>query len=151
MESIVGLIIVKLKEDNLHGAEIMDSLSAVSSTDALFNALSPLYAMFCRKNNQDKLLECFYGLIPCLCKLSCCGNYKVTNLVMIHIPEHLIAFYNTCPANEEASSNPSTPAQLHQAECGPLCYVAGYNCFSVTKKETGRPGTAIVAASYEIN
>ena len=54
MGSIVESIIAKLKE-NLYGAEIVDSLSAVSSTDALFDALSPLYATFCRKNNQHKL------------------------------------------------------------------------------------------------
>ena len=42
----------------------MDSLATVSSTDALFDALHghAIYTTFCpkAKNNQDKLLECFY-------------------------------------------------------------------------------------------
>ena len=70
----------------------MASLATVSSTDALFDALQPLYTTFCRKNNQDKLLECFYGLIPRSRDLPNCDNYKVANLVFIHIPEHLVGF-----------------------------------------------------------
>ena len=66
--SIIELIKVKL-------TEIMASLATVSSTDALFDALQPLYTTFCRKNNQDKLLECFYGLIPRSRDLLNCDNY----------------------------------------------------------------------------
>ncbi len=122
--SIVQSIKVKLREENFYGTEIMNSLATVSSTDALFDALGPLYTTFCRKNSQDKLLECFYGLIPRSCELLNCENYKAANLVMIHIPEHLVGFYNTSsPANEESSSK---AIQHDPVERGPLSYVAGY-------------------------
>ena len=135
--SIIESIKVKLKEENLYGTEIMASLATVSSTDALFDALRPLYTTFCRKNNQDKLLECFYGLIPRSCDLLSCDNYKVANLVFIHIPEHLVGFYN----NKESSSEASTPTQLNPAERGPLSYVAGYvlsKLFQLNKKNKQR-------------
>ena len=101
-------------------------MATVSYTDALFDALSPLYKTFCRSKNQDKLLECFYGLIPQSCELLDCKDFRATNLVMTHIPEHLIGFYNTRQVNEEASSLNTKPTQIDPAERGPLSYVAGY-------------------------
>ena len=126
LASVVESVKVKLREDNLYGTEIMDSVATVSSTDSLFDALFPLYTTFCRKNDQDKLLECFYGLIPCSCELLNCKNYKFANLVFIHIPEHLVRFYNTNTSNEESSSKANTLTQLEPAERGPLSYVTGY-------------------------
>ena len=152
VDSIIESIKVKLKEENLYGTEIMASLATVSSTDALFDGLRPLYTTFCRKNNQDKLLECFYGLIPRSCDLLSCDNYKVANLVFIHIPEHLVGFYN-----KESSSEASTPTQLNPAERGPLSYVAGYvisKLFQLNKKNKQKPlkrGTTSFAACYEIS
>lgn len=141
LASIIESIKVKLKEDNLYGTEIMASLATVSSTDALFDALQPLYTTFCRKYNQDKLLECFYGLIPRSCDLLNCDNYKVANLVFIHIPEHLVEFYNTTPGIKEYSSEARAPTQLDPAERGPLSYVAGYiisKLFQLNKKNKQR-------------
>ena len=141
MASIIESIKVKLQEENLCGTEIMASLATVSSTDVLFDALQPLYTTFCRKNNRDKCLECFYGLIPCSCDLLNCDNYKVANLVFIHIPEHLVGFYNTSLASKESSSKASAPVQLDPAERGPLSYVAGYiisKLFQLNKKSKQR-------------
>jgi hypothetical protein len=42
----------------------MTALKAVTTTEALFIALLPIYEPFCKKKNQDKLLKTFYGLIP---------------------------------------------------------------------------------------
>ena len=137
MALIVESIKLKLIEDNLYGTDIMDSLATVSFTDALYVALLPLYTIFCRKNNQDKLLECFYGLIPRSCELLKCENHKVANLVMIHIPQHLVGFHNTSAANEEASKKDSTQTQLDPSERGPLSYVAGYiisKLFQINRK-----------------
>ena len=139
--SIIELIKVKLKEENLYGTEIMASLATVSSTDALFDALQPLYTTFCRKNNQDKLLECFYGLIPRSRDLLNCDNYKVANLVFIHIPEHLVGFYSTSPGSKKSSSEARAPTQLDPAERRPLSYVAGYvisKLFQLNKKNKQR-------------
>ncbi|CAB3988360.1 Serologically defined colon cancer antigen 8-like, partial [Paramuricea clavata] len=62
--SIVKAIKTKLIKDDLFGHEINDALKNVSSSKALFQAVTPIYNMFCRKQNRDKLLEEFYGLLP---------------------------------------------------------------------------------------
>ena len=126
--SFVESIKVKIREDNLYGSDIDGGLDSVSSTVALYDALLPLYETFCRKKNQDKLLESFYGLIPQSCELLNCNNYKVANLIMIHLPEHLIGFYNTSQTSSQTSDTgiSTPPLQLDPAEHGPLSYVAGY-------------------------
>ena len=83
--SIVESIKTKLIEEDLYGAEINTGLCNVSSSENLFKALLPLYNIFCRKKNQDKLLESFYGLIPRSCELLNCQDYRVTNLVMFKL------------------------------------------------------------------
>ena len=65
--SIVQAFKTKLIEENLYGININAILSSESvsqSSEAFFKALMPLYKTFCRKNDQDKLLQSFYGLIP---------------------------------------------------------------------------------------
>lgn len=115
----------RIREENFYGTEINVCLNAVSSTVALLNALLPLYKTFCCKKNQDKLLESFYGLIPRSCELLNCQDYKVANLIMIHLPEHLIVFYNTSQTTGKDSST-AKPLELDPAEYGPLSYLAGY-------------------------
>ena len=71
-------------------------------------------------------------------RISELSNYKVANLIFIHIPEHLVGFYNTNTANEESCSKAATPTQLGPAERGPLSYVAGYvisKLFQLNKKK----------------
>ena len=51
-------------DENIYGAVTNSALDTVSSTEAVLDGLLPLYETFCRKKNQDKLLESFYGLIP---------------------------------------------------------------------------------------
>ncbi len=89
---IIKAIKDKIIEEKLYGAEIISGLDGVVSTEAFFSALLPIYQTFCRKTNQDKLLESFYGLIPRSCELLSCQDYRIANLVMIHVPEHLIKF-----------------------------------------------------------
>ena len=42
--------------------------------------------------NQDKLLESFYGSMLNSSTLLNCKDSRVANLVMIHIPDHLVGF-----------------------------------------------------------
>ena len=110
-----------------------DSIKAASSSQALFDALFPLYAKFCRKKSQDQLVESFFALMPQSIRLLNCEDYKAANLIMIHIPEHLVGFYNinrgrtdrteTAQTSEALQSNTQS---LDKAERGPLSYVAGY-------------------------
>ena len=93
--------------------------------------------------------------IPRTCDLLNCDNYKVANLVFIHISEHLVGFYNTSPANKESSSKASTPIQLDPAERGPLSCVVGYiinKLFQLKKKKREAIQTRdYFAACYEIS
>ena len=124
VDSFVKAIKDTIIEEKLYGAEIISGLDTVCSTEALFTALLPIYQTFCRKKNQDKLLELFYGLIPRSCELLSCKDYRIANLIMIHLPERLIHFYNS--SKTLAESMPKEQAQLDPAEYGPLIYVAGY-------------------------
>ena len=85
-------------------------------------------------------------------------NYKVANLVFIHIPERLVGFYNTNTSSEGSSSKASTLTQLEPAERGPSLYVAGYvisKLFQLNKrKKQGNQGLqALLHAmkSFETN
>ena len=132
--SFVETIKEQIREENFYGTEITVRLNAVSSTVALFNALLPLYETFLRKKNQDKLFESFYGLIPRSSELLNCQDYKVANLIMIHLPEHLIGFYNTSQTTCKDSSI-AKPLELDPAEYG--------------KKGRRKPRTTGIAAEHE--
>ena len=141
MSSIVESIKANLIEEILYGTEINTSLNTVSSGEALLEALLPLYETFCQKKNQDKLLESFYLLIPRSCELLNCEDLRVANLIMIHIPDHLVGFYNVSQTShvEQAASKPIP--EIDPAERGPLSYIAGYvvsKLFQTNKRKTGR-------------
>lgn len=57
--SIVESIKSQIVRERLYGSDMNDSIKAASSSQALFDALFPLYANFCRKKNQDQLVESF--------------------------------------------------------------------------------------------
>ena len=139
--SIVQAIKTKLIEENLYGTDINTILSRDSvSSEALFKALLPLYETFCRKNDQDKLLQSFYGLIPQSCKLLNCKDFKIANLIMIHIPDHLVGFYNVGQTRNKEETT-SKPIELDPAERGPLSYVAGYvvsKLFQTSRRKTDK-------------
>ncbi len=90
--SFVEYIKSKCKEEKLYGPDIIDALGTVSCTEALLDAVMPIYQTFCRKKNQDKFLESFYSLIPRSCELLSCNDYRVANVIMIHLPERLIGY-----------------------------------------------------------
>jgi hypothetical protein len=54
----------KITEGKLYGTEMSNGIKTATATKALYDALYPLFATFCRKKNQDKLVESFFALIP---------------------------------------------------------------------------------------
>lgn len=93
MASAVEAIKTKLIKDDLYGPDINAALEKVSSSKALFKVVLPIYEKFCRKKNQDKLLEEFYGLLPITPSTFLhCTDANVANLIMIEIPDRLVGF-----------------------------------------------------------
>ena len=127
--SIIQSIKTDLLEKKYYGEEIQNGLKNVSGGEALLDALQPLYEKFCRKKNMDKLLESFYGLIPRSCELLNCNEYRVANLVMVQIPDHLASYYEinrTETTTEGISTTTSSEKRINPEERGPLSYLAGY-------------------------
>ena len=91
---------------------------------------------FFKKKDQDKLLESFYSFIPRSCELLNCGDFKIANLIMIHIPDHFVGFYNISQIREKGESSTAADQQamrIDPVESNPLSYIAGYrNCFKGT-------------------
>ena len=142
--NIVNNVKLKITEEGFWDNEILSNLANVSSNDTLFDALLPLYERFCRKRNQDNLLLDFYELIPKSTELLLCDNQQVCSLVMIYIPDHLVAFYKTgvWQARQGASSTDQGEiTELDEKERGPLSYIAGYVLSKLQKKCWGKGKT----------
>ena len=145
--SIVESIKSQIVREKLYGSKMNNSVNAASSSQALFDALFPLYAQFCRKKSQDQLVESFFGLMPQSTRLLNCEDYKTANLIMIHIPDHLVSFYNINRERTDrmktAETSPASQRNIQsieQAERGPLSYVAGYvvsKLFQTSKHKSG--------------
>ena len=102
--SIVESIKSQIMREKLYGSAMNDLVNTASCTQAFFDALFPLYADFCRKKNQDKLVESLFSLMPQSCELLKCESYKAANLIMIHVPDHIVGFYNINRARATAQS-----------------------------------------------
>ena len=131
LASIVEEIKTKLLKEDLFGSDINSALKKISSSKALFDAVLPIYNKFCRKKNQDKMLEDFYGLLPIKPSTFLdCTDGNVANLVMIEIPDRLVGFFKIARSREEASNYPTqsvkSAVEIDAAERGPLSYIAGY-------------------------
>ena len=68
--------------------------------------------------NQDKLLQAFYGLMPKSATLLNLADSRITNLVMIHIPDNLVSFYNV-----SRRSNASVTTNVDTTDCERLRHV----------------------------
>ncbi len=125
--STVESIKSNLLEKDYYGKEIQNGLKNIVGGEAFLDALQALYVKFCRKKNMDKLLESFYGLIPRSCELLNCDDYRVANLVMVQIPDHLAIYYeiNHTRTTTESSSTRSKQ-EIDHDERGPFSYLAGY-------------------------
>ena len=60
-EGVVEAIKTKLVNDDLYRPDVNGAIENVSCGKALCDAILPIYNLFCRKKNQDVLLEEFYG------------------------------------------------------------------------------------------
>ncbi len=146
LASIVEDIKRKLIKEDLFGSGINSALKKVSSSKALFDAVLPIYNQFCRKKNQDKMLEDFYGLLPINPNAFLnCTDGKVANLIMIEIPDRLVGFFKVARSREEASSNPTpslnSAVEIDPSERGPLSYIAGYIVSKMHQKSRNRKDT----------
>ena len=130
--SIIESIKAKITNEKLYGTQVSESIKSASCTDALYDALCPLYRTFYQKKNQDKLVQSFFGLIPQSSKLLNCEDYKAANLIMVHIPDKLVEFCHTECSQAELADLPEKESQkqikysINPVERGPLTYVAGY-------------------------
>ena len=110
----------------------------ISATEALLKDVLPLYTKFCRNRNQDKLLESFYGLMLNSSTLLNCKDSRVANLVMIHIPDHLVGLCNVGLVGEKTLE--SADYEIQPSEHGPLSYIAGYVVSKLNKASKGKSG-----------
>ena len=150
MNSIVNTIKQNIVEENLYGDKIEASIKNITATEALFKEVEPLYLKFCKNKNQDKLLKSFYGLMPKSTTLFNLVDSRITNLVMIHIPDHLVSFHNL---NERRNASVTTTVnaseeceKIEACEMGPLSYIAGYVVKRLTnssKKKTESENTEL--------
>ena len=124
-------------EENIYSEEINTVSKTASASEALFKAILPLYQTFYNKKNQDKFVEDFYGLIPRSCELLNCTDFRVTNLIMIHLPDHLVGFYNVSQTGYTSTSTPvaAQAMQINPSERGPLSYIGGYVVSKLFKKK----------------
>ena len=123
VENIKG----KITKDGYWDKEMVGHMDAVKCNELLYSKVSPLYKKFTCKMNQDKLLTDFYPLILTSCELLKCINQQLCSLIMISMPDHLVALAKK--GNKEPSSGESIGGdseQLAEHERGPLSYIAGY-------------------------
>jgi uncharacterized C2H2 Zn-finger protein len=126
LNSIVSIIKQNIIDEKLYGTAIETSVQKVSATEKLFEEVQRIYSTFCRNKNQDKLLKSLYGLMSKSTTLLNFEDSRITNLIMIHIPDHLIGFYNSPSNPDEDSMETEDYENIEEHEFGPLSYIAGY-------------------------
>jgi uncharacterized C2H2 Zn-finger protein len=60
LSSIVEKIKAKITKDGFWDDEMTANMASISSNDALYNHIQPIYERFCRKRNQDKFIMATY-------------------------------------------------------------------------------------------
>ena len=137
VDGFVEAIKARIIDEGLYDNATTIVLKDVTTTKALFTAVRPIYETFCKKKNQDKLLETFYGLIPRSQELLKCDDYRIANLVLIQLPDFLLGFYKSSTMTKKQNE---TPATLEPAERGPLSYIAGYIVSKLITKNRTKKG-----------
>ena len=133
LTSIVSEVKANLTNEAYWDTEITSDLAKVTLNENLFKAVSPIYQRFCKKRNRDNFLMEFYGLIPKSIALLKCENQPLCSLVMISIPDHLVALFKSCPPGERTDTKHETALSEH--EHGPFSYIAGYVLAQVKPNE----------------
>ena len=90
---IVEATVANLKDENLYGEDSIATLFSLKPSEKFSTDVSVLFNEFCRKKNQDVLLQKFYALIYWNWKeyFPSCEDQKAINLLLIHFPERLVA------------------------------------------------------------
>ena len=138
LKSIVDTIKRNIVAEKLYGDKIDSVVNNISATELLLKEVLPLYTKFCRNKNQDKLLESFYGLMLNSSTLLNCKDSRVANLVMIHVPDHLVGFANLGQVGEETLE--SVDYEIQPSEHGPLSYIVRYVVSKLNKACKGKSG-----------
>jgi hypothetical protein len=150
LASIIETIKTKLGSDDLYIADLNAAIEKVSCSKDLFDDILPIYNMFRRKRNQDKLLEEFYGLLPVnASKFLNCTEDNVANLIMIEIPDRIVGFFKISQSRENAKTKQTYSGadieaditQLNPSENGPLSYIAGYIVSKLYQTSRNKQGT----------
>ena len=146
LASIVEDVKGKLIKDDLFGPDINSAIKKALSSKALFDAVSPIYNKFCRKKNQDKMLEDFYGLLPINPSTFLhCTDANVANLIMIEIPDRLVGFFKIArsrQASDNSSQEVTNAVEIDPSERGPLSYIAGYIVSKMHQKSRNKKDTS---------
>ena len=137
VDGFVEAIKARIIDKGLYDNATMIVLRDVTTTEALFTAVRPIYETFCKKKNQYKLPKTFYGLIPRLQELLKCYDYRIANLVMIELPDFLVGFYKTSTMTKKQNK---TPVTLEPAKRGPLSYITGYIVSKLITKNRMKKG-----------
>ena len=145
--NIVSNVKLKITEEGFCDNGILSNLANVSSNDTLWCFVTSFCrkGRFCRKYNQDNILSDFYELIPKATELLLRDNQQLCSLVMIYIPDHLVAFYQT--GDRQARAELLAPikdreiTELEEKERGPLSYIVGYVLSKLEKKCWGKGKT----------
>lgn len=141
--SILDEVKAKVTKEGYWDTEITSDLAKVTSNDNLYEAVSPIYQRFCKKRNQDDFLVDFYELIPKSSALLKCENQPLCSLVMISIPDHLVALFKSTSGKQKSSSSSENKEQnvteLSECERGPLSYIAGYVLSKLQKQCSSKP------------
>ena len=143
LEDLVGIvesIKTNLIAGDLYEEAINTAIKNASCSEELFTSVLPLYEVFCRKKNQDKLLEEFYGLILDASKYLNCPDANAACIIMIEIPDRLAGYFKLRRIREQSEIKPTVTSDIKPdpSERGPLSYIAGYIVSKLYQKTRNR-------------
>ena len=95
LESWIKEIAENLRDEKIYPKGIVTAASRLKPCVEFLDFVSEILNKFSRKCSQDVLLSVFYKEIYSKWKsfFPSCNDQKVVNLVLIHFPQKLIAYY----------------------------------------------------------
>ena len=95
LERFFAEIVEKLRDEKLYPEAILTAITKVKPSEEFLAFIKTIFGKFCRKQNQDVLFANFYKEIYMKWKtfFPLCINQKAINLLLIHLPQKLVAYY----------------------------------------------------------
>ena len=95
LERFFAEIVEKLRDEKLYPEAILTAITKVKPSEEFLAFIKTIFGKFCRKQNQDVLFANFYKEIYMKWKtfFPLCSNQKAINLLLIHLPQKLVAYY----------------------------------------------------------